>query len=135
MVVANVPLIDFSPANGSTEFWLGTHAHTTADDQDLTAPGDPLGPYSTFIKKDRLEERRQVRPPIQPVANRGDITLRDLRLWHAGMPNPSNEHRIMLAVGYQVRRSMASRSLASEMHSDFYSVLTERFRLRGSRIS
>lgn len=29
--------------------------------------------------------------------------LRDLRTWHAGMPNESDHYRIMLALGYQVR--------------------------------
>lgn len=29
--------------------------------------------------------------------------LRDLRTWHAGMPNESDEYRIMLAVGYQAQ--------------------------------
>ena len=28
--------------------------------------------------------------------------LRDLRTWHAGMPNESEDYRIMLALGYQV---------------------------------
>jgi hypothetical protein len=28
--------------------------------------------------------------------------LRDLRTWHAGMPNESDNYRIMLALGYQV---------------------------------
>lgn len=103
-VIANLPLVDFSPANGSTEFWLGTHAHTTGDDQRVSPPEDPLGPLDTFIKDDVLEARRTVRPPIQTVTNKGDITLRDLRLWHAGMPNPSKEHRIMIAIGYQVSK-------------------------------
>lgn len=28
--------------------------------------------------------------------------LRDLRTWHAGMPNESEDYRIMLALGYKV---------------------------------
>lgn len=28
--------------------------------------------------------------------------IRDLRLWHAGMPNETDSHRIMLGLGYQV---------------------------------
>lgn len=27
--------------------------------------------------------------------------IRDLRTWHAGMPNNSDDHRIMLGLGYQ----------------------------------
>lgn len=43
-----------------------------------------------------------MRPPVQPELRRGDIMIRDLRLWHAGMPNSSDEHRIMLGLGYMV---------------------------------
>src|ERR1700761_4766675 len=31
--IANIPLCDFTIANGSTEFWLGSHAHTSETDQ------------------------------------------------------------------------------------------------------
>ena len=50
-----------------------------------------------------MEARRQVRPPVQPICEKGDVMLRDLRMWHAGMPNESEDYRIMLALGYQVR--------------------------------
>jgi len=60
--------------------------------------GDPY----TFVRPDKVEERRKLRPPVQPVCEPGDIMLRDLRTWHAGMPNESEEYRIMLALGYQV---------------------------------
>ncbi|KAG0645668.1 Kanamycin biosynthesis J [Hyphodiscus hymeniophilus] len=100
-IIANVPLIDFSPQNGSTEFWLGSHQNTTGAEQELRPLGHPLGPYDTFVKEQFVEARRNVRPPIQTVLCRGDITLRDLRLYHAGMPNPGDDHRIMLALGYQ----------------------------------
>ena len=56
----------------------------------------------TWLRDDVREERRQIRPPIQPVCEEGDIMLRDLRTWHAGMPNESDDYRIMLALGYQV---------------------------------
>lgn len=108
--IANIPLVDFSVANGSTEFWLGSHAHTDENDQRVaendadrdaypnSGPTDPIPP----VKLDVLEARRQIRPPIQPICNKGDIMIRDLRTWHAGMPNTSDEHRIMLALGYMV---------------------------------
>ncbi len=96
-VIANVLLADFSPENGSTEFWLGSHKDTTTDDQDPT-PGQ-----TCFVLPEKVEERRSVRPPVQTTAKKGSITLRDLRLWHAGMPNPSDENRMMLALGYQAR--------------------------------
>lgn len=43
-----------------------------------------------------------MRPPVQPVVKKGDILIRDLRLWHAGMPNETDKERIMIAIGYQV---------------------------------
>ncbi|KAK4546427.1 hypothetical protein LTR36_002104 [Oleoguttula mirabilis] len=105
-VIANIVLSDFSVENGSTEFWLGSHAHTTREDQvpcteDTKVrdqvPGDP----SCNVKPDVVERRRQVRPPIQAPCSKGDIMIRDLRTWHAGMPNDSDNDRIMVAVGYQ----------------------------------
>lgn len=50
------------------------------------------------IKSNILEERRAVRPPSQPVVKKGSIVIRDLRLWHAGMPNTTSDIRVMLAM-------------------------------------
>ena len=61
-------------------------------------PGDP----SCNVKPEVVEQRRKIRPPIQPHASKGDMMIRDLRTWHAGMPNESAEDRIMIAIGYQV---------------------------------
>lgn len=108
-IIANVPLCDFSEANGATEFWLGSHAATTlADQQPVTdatratwAPKDDRDRIP-WISDGAKEARRGVRPPVQPAVARGDVMIRDLRTWHAGMPNHSGEHRIMLGLGYQV---------------------------------
>ncbi|KAH8671951.1 phytanoyl-dioxygenase family protein [Tricladium varicosporioides] len=109
-VIANVPLIPFNPVTGSTEFWLGSHASTSGKDQVITTPETKLananlrvGEPCTFILDDIREARRKVRPPIQPICEKGDIMLRDLRTWHAGMPNESDQYRIMLALGYQAQ--------------------------------
>ncbi|KAK0444101.1 hypothetical protein EV421DRAFT_1735376 [Armillaria borealis] len=74
IIIANFPLCEFSPENGSTEMWLGSHA--------TTDPGDQM----------------KVRPPIQIACKPGGVMLRDQRIWHAGMPNASKEDRIMLAM-------------------------------------
>jgi len=104
-----VPLCPFNPTTGSTEFWLGSHAHTAGTDQVLATPDSQLanaklvvGEPNTFVLPEVVDERRKTRPPIQPTCDKGDIMLRDLRTWHAGMPNESAEYRIMLALGYQV---------------------------------
>lgn len=107
--IANIPLCDFSVENGSTEFWLGSSVYTTIKDQqtvqeDRVVSGKQYkaGERIPWISPDATEARRAVRPPIQPEARRGDIMIRDLRTWHAGMPNSSDRHRIMLGLGYQV---------------------------------
>ena len=106
--IANIPLCDFTIDNGATEFWLGSHAQASYREQIIaTEPaqvadygrlGDPL-PAITGEAKDA---RRAIRPPIQPPCSPGDIMIRDLRLWHAGMPNGTDTHRIMIGLGYQV---------------------------------
>lgn len=93
-LVFNVGLVDMEPQNGSTEVWLGTHLNASLQDQE-GAHGERA---SGRIKKDLLEARRIVSPPIQPTIPKGSIVVRDLRLWHAGMPNLSNEIRVMLAM-------------------------------------
>lgn len=108
--IANIPLCDFTVANGATEFWLGSHVQTTVADQQTAGAGGGLfsnkpyraGEHIPWIADAAKAARRAVRPPVQPGARRGDIVIRDLRTWHAGMPNHSAEHRVMLGLGYQV---------------------------------
>ena len=103
-IVANYYLIDVSPANASTELWLGSHRDTTFADhrncrdksgQDSISAKDLEIEFG--IKEELVERRRQFAPPVQPVVKKGAVVLRDLRLWHAGIANPTNEPRIMLA--------------------------------------
>ncbi|MFD7154512.1 phytanoyl-CoA dioxygenase family protein [Kribbella sp. NPDC059898] len=86
-LVVNVPTVDVSAENGATEIWLGTH-------RDLTVGvgGDIEVPL------DALEARRRVSPPIQPRIRRGSVLIRDVRLWHAGMPNRTDRPRPMIAM-------------------------------------
>ena len=106
--IANIPLVDFHVGNGSTEFWLGSHHATDRWDQ-ITATAADVGPKqiegdpTCNVRPEIIEARRAIRPPVQPVLEKGDMAIRDLRLWHAGMPNDSEAHRIMIAIGYQVR--------------------------------
>lgn len=92
--VVNVGLVDMAPINGSTELWLGTHTQTTLDDQE-GAHGERA---SGRIKQACLDARRAVCPPFQPTVSKGSLVIRDLRLWHAGMPNRTEQIRIMLAM-------------------------------------
>lgn len=98
IIIANFPLCEFSPENGSTEMWLGSHATTDPGDQMWPAQYPTSQAPLCFIRPELVEERRKVRPPIQIACKPGGVMLRDQRIWHAGMPNASNEDRIMLAM-------------------------------------
>lgn len=87
-LVVNVPVVDMSPENGSTEVWPGTHLDTTVYIQkgDIKLPGEAV------------EARRTICPPLQPSVRAGSVVIRDLRLWHAGMPNRTSQARPMIAM-------------------------------------
>ena len=81
-VVVNVVPQDVDEHNGAVELWPGTHR--------IVAP--------TPVPEGSIESRRAEVPPIRGVFRKGDVLLRDSRLWHRGVPNPSNDYRHMLAM-------------------------------------
>ncbi|OOQ87481.1 phytanoyl-CoA dioxygenase family protein [Penicillium brasilianum] len=85
----NINLVSTSPENGATEVWLGSHIDT--DDSVFDRKAGDLQ-----IKAELLEQRRKINPPVQPSLPKGSLIIRDLRLWHAGMPNKTDEPRVML---------------------------------------
>jgi len=86
-IVVNIPTVDVFPENGSTEIWPGTHR-----DVAISAGKD------IKIPANKLEEQRRLVPPFQPTMSKGSILLRDMRLWHAGMPNRTDRPRPMIAM-------------------------------------
>ena len=86
-LVVNVATVDVTPENGATELWLGTHRELGA------GIGDDIK-----ISPQLLARRREVSPPFQPTMRRGSMLIRDIRLWHAGMPNRTAEPRPMIAM-------------------------------------
>ena len=85
----NVNLIDTSPTNGATEVWLGSHTDTDVNVLDPSVKHKQ-------IRADLLEKRRRISPPVQPSLPKGSLIIRDFRLWHAGMPNKTEDPRVML---------------------------------------
>ena len=86
-LVVNVLTVDVSPDNGATELWPGTHRELGA------GIGDDVK-----IAPELLETRRAISPPFQPTFRRGSMLIRDIRLWHAGMPNRTDQPRPMIAM-------------------------------------
>jgi hypothetical protein len=79
-LVINVPVTDTDESNGSTEIWPGTHV----------LPGE--------LTEACIEARRAQVPPVRANTTKGDIFIRDIRLWHRGVPNPSDRFRHMIAM-------------------------------------
>ncbi|KAH8749982.1 hypothetical protein BGZ57DRAFT_775717 [Hyaloscypha finlandica] len=95
-MVININLVDTSPENGATEVWIGSHhVSTEVAAISLATTGPTLG--LLHIKKEIVEERRKHYPPTQACTTKGSLVIRDLRLWHAGTPNKTDEPRVMLA--------------------------------------
>jgi hypothetical protein len=86
--VVNVPVIDTDPRNGSTELWPGTHLDTTVyvQREDIKLPPEVV------------EKRRAIAPPLQPSIRAGSVLIRDIRIWHCGMPNRTDTARPLIAM-------------------------------------
>jgi hypothetical protein len=87
-LVVNVPVVDMDARNGSTEIWPGTHDDTTVAIQD----GDIKVPEEVVAR------RRAVAPPLQPSVRCGSVLIRDIRIWHRGMPNHTKTPRPLIAM-------------------------------------
>ena len=90
-MTVNMPFVDTSIENGATEFWLGTHIRGNKGIKDPVLDGP-------WIDEKYLEERRRESPPIRPPISKGSAVIRDLRLWHAGMNNNTDNPRVMLGL-------------------------------------
>jgi ectoine hydroxylase-related dioxygenase (phytanoyl-CoA dioxygenase family) len=79
-LVLNIPLADVTEENGPMEIWPGG-THLWAGDGDMQA---------------LAEEMESVRVTMPA----GSVLLRDLRMWHRGTPNPSDQARPNMALVY-----------------------------------
>ncbi|KAL1988433.1 hypothetical protein VTN96DRAFT_9488 [Rasamsonia emersonii] len=85
----SIYLVDVGPENGATEFWPGSHK-VVAD-------------FNHVVPEELLEQRRKIAPPVQPTLPRGSLVIRDFKLWHAGLPNKTDEPRVMLGTALLAR--------------------------------
>ena len=91
MLVVNIPLVDFTEANGSTEVWPGTHLITDHEEALDPAEGGAAG---------RLEERAKTVSSIRTNMPAGSTVVRDMRVWHRATPNTTHRRRTMLSLVY-----------------------------------
>jgi len=85
LMIIHIPLVDFTDENGSTEVWPGSHLI-------LDPPGDTT--------PELLEERAAAMPSVRTNMPAGSVLVRDMRVWHRGMPNRTRSIRTMLSIVY-----------------------------------
>lgn len=94
-VVVNISPQDTSEENGSVELWPGSHLDISGRQIDAA----------------HEEERRKIAPPVRGNAKKGSVLIRDIRLWHRGVPNLSDEPRHMIAMIHRVSWLKSNRKL------------------------
>ena len=92
-LVVNVPVVDTPPENGSTELWPGTHLDTTR----------AIGDGDIKLAPETEARLRAEVGPLQPNVPAGSVLIRDMRLWHRGMPNRTDAPRPMIAMIHWAR--------------------------------
>ena len=89
----SVALTALSEENGATEIYPGTHHETAVTEWPL---GERISNHPDLIEK--------WGPPQRMVVPKGGICFRDPRMWHRGVPNPSEQARPMIALTYHGER-------------------------------
>lgn len=95
-VVINFALRDVTEADGAIELWPGSHLETRT-----TGRIDP----------EIAAERRETNPPIRGTTQKGDVLIRDMRVWHRGVSNQSDQIRHMIALVHNVEWRKRNRVL------------------------
>ena len=101
LIVVNFLLDDFTAANGATEIWPGSHRQVDADQAEIS---------TLKISPSRWSEH----PRVQATAPAGSIVIRDMRTWHRGMANTTDESRTMLSLVYYRQYALPDNLHASE---------------------
>ncbi len=84
-IVVNISPLTVRADNGSTEIWPGSHK----------VPGE--------LTETMIAEQSERKAPLRVEAKKGSLVFRDIRLWHRGVPNESDELRHMIALVHQIR--------------------------------
>jgi ectoine hydroxylase-related dioxygenase (phytanoyl-CoA dioxygenase family) len=82
-LVVNYPLVDVTEQNGPLEAWPNTH----------------LTPEKSY-SKDYVQQAAKALTPVRMLTPRGSLIIRDVRMWHRGTPNVSDQIRPNMALIY-----------------------------------
>ena len=101
-VVVNFCPCNANESNGAVELWPGSH---------LVRPESE----KNYVPESQEEARRNVEPPISANTRLGDVLIRDVRVWHRGVPNRSSRPRHMIALIVSRSTAQPERRLKFEM--------------------
>ena len=90
-LVVNVAPLEVNEENGSIELWPGSHSDISVSRYD-----------DIKVDPKRVKARREFAPPVRGNTKKGAALIRDIRLWHRGMPNYSDTPRQMVAMIHNV---------------------------------
>ena len=93
-IIINIPCVDVNEINGSIELFLDSE----------------LCPYSYL---EFLMNRKKFKP-IRANSNKGDILIRDSNLFHRGMPNYSDQVRVMVAFVFNKKLNNDNQNMNTE---------------------
>jgi ectoine hydroxylase-related dioxygenase (phytanoyl-CoA dioxygenase family) len=82
-LVVNFPLIEVTESNGPMDVWPSTH----------------LMPEKAYSGS-RVRDAAGALPPTSMLTPKGSLLIRDVRMWHRGTPNRSNQIRPNLGLIY-----------------------------------
>ena len=85
----SIALEAITEENGATEVYPGTHRATEVID---LPKGSRLDAFPDLLER--------WGPPARMTIPAGGVVIRDPRMWHRGVPNPSDRPRAMIAVTY-----------------------------------
>jgi len=83
-LAVNFPLIDVTESNGPMDVWPNTHMMSE----------------KVFAAKANLQDAARHVNPTKMLTPKGSVLIRDVRMWHRGTPNRSNQIRPNLALIY-----------------------------------
>ena len=89
----SVALTALTLENGATEIYPGTHLETAVTQWPL---GERVSNHPDLIEK--------WGPPARMIVPAGAVCFRDPRMWHRGVPNPSEQARPMIGLTYHAER-------------------------------
>jgi len=106
MVAVQAILLDTDEENGATEYWPGSHL-----DAGQSVLSDRMVPEELLASWPRGSGRF--------ACPRGSLLLRDMKMWHRGMPNTTAVHRPMPTLIVKTERMIADTLLSGGVQPGF----------------